>query len=179
MFEEAGEVDPLDAIMPESLSLNMDYLRIRFASELEGLANESEDLLLGGIVVLVAHLGTDEVGELTVVGGEGLCHYVGGLFLFVDFPAVGDDGKVEEVASVAGNVVQAPKALFVPRRVIFLGEPIVSGGLGKSGSGMHDRPLVRVTGSEMPSAGSTHGKPHQGDASLVYAVFLLHGLDGL
>ena len=73
---------------------------MRLASVFECLADECEDFFLGGVVVLVAHLGTDDVGEFLVVGGEGIGHDGGGLLLLVDFAAVGDDGEVEQVADI-------------------------------------------------------------------------------
>ena len=108
MFLEARAVDPADAVVAQGTGLEPNGLELGFAAVLECLADEFQDLFLGCVVVLVAHLGTDEVGEFLVVSGEGLGHDVCGLLLLVVLPAVGDHGKVEEVADVGGRIVQAP-----------------------------------------------------------------------
>ena len=72
MFLQTGEEDPAHAVVLQGSGLETYFGREVISPFAQGLADECEDLLLGGVVVLVAHFRADDMGELMVVDGESL-----------------------------------------------------------------------------------------------------------
>ena len=129
--------------------------------------------LAGGGVVLVAHAGADVVGEGGAILLEGFGHDGGRGALGVLFSAVGEDGKIEEVAGVVGDVVLGPKGLFPGGSGGDLGfaKFLIAADVNKAGAGVDDGPAVWVVGAEEPGAGAAHGESGEGAALGVEAFF--------
>ena len=152
--------------------------RARLGGELVEAGGE---LFLGVGVVFVRGLRADEVLELHALGGGGRGHDVGGLFLRIEFAAVGDGRDVEEISGRGGGVVPVPEFLLPPGALGFVGGEGfgVEGGLGETSAGRGGGPEAGEVGGEVPSARAAHGKTADNDATGVDFIEFSDELDGL
>ena len=173
MFGEAGEVEPVEVGVVEGAGLEGEPEGVGEEGLEEGGLDVILEDLAGGGMVFVAHAGTDEVGEGGAVLLEGLGHDFGGGALGVFFAAVGEDGEVEEVAGVVGDVVLAPEGLFPEGGGGDLGgaEFLIALDVDEAGTGVEDGPVVGVVGPEEPGTGAAHGKAGKGAAVGIEAFF--------
>ena len=79
--------------------------------------------------------GADQVRQRAALGLKGLFHHAGRLNLLVELAAVSDRLRIEEIADVAGHVVQAPQLLLVAGRKPVGRQSLIAGGLGKTRAG--------------------------------------------
>ena len=118
----------------------------------------------------------DDVHHVNALGGEGLGHHVGGLFLAVDFSAIGDERTVENVERVVGGVIHAPELLFPPRRLECLPlkhlEEISR--LRESRAGRRRRPQSGMVRGDMPAGRAAEGKPAHDQPVFIDGIILLH-----
>ena len=100
-------------------------------------------------MVFVPHSRPNNVGKFFAMVRKGPLHDPCGLDLFVVLAAVGNDGQVEEVASVVRDVVQSPQPLLVPGEVVGV-EVVVAKCFGKARAGADGDPTIGVVGTYMP-----------------------------
>ena len=108
-------------------------------------------------MVFVRGLRADDAFEFQAFAGHRGFHNVGGLFLGIDFPAIGDEGKIAKIGGVACGVIPAPEFLLPRGALGFSGGErfVVNGRFGKSRAGRGSTPMqismpLYVGGSRPP-----------------------------
>ena len=116
------------------------------------------------------------MGEFDAFAGECGGHDVGGLFLFIDFAAVGDGGKVEEIYGDVGAVIPVPEFLFPRRRGngFVLEDAEEFFGFGKPGAGGGGGEFAGIVDRELPAGSAAHRETADNDAIFIDAVTFLH-----
>ena len=123
--------------------------------------------------------GTDDVDELNAFVGHGAVHEFGGFALRIDLAAVCDDGTVEEIGGVIGDIVEVPKFLHIPRRLSgparnFLEDECVDETCaGRSGS-----PKAGVVACEMPCCRAAHREAADADAVFIDGIMFANIIEG-
>ena len=124
----------------------------------------------------MGRVGSDDVHHVNALGGEGLGHHVGGLFLAVDFSAIGDERAVENIKCVIRGIIHAPEFLLPPGGLqrFSLEDLKEISRLGEPGAGRRRRPQSGMVRGDMPAGRAAEGKPAHDQPVFIDGIILLH-----
>jgi len=129
--------------------------------------------------IVVVRADSDDVREFNPHFLGRLDHLVGGLFLAIEFAAVGDRGAVEEIDRDIGAVVKMPKFLLIPRDGAQVRDVKKVGGFAESRARRGGGPEAGVMRRVQPARRPAHRKSAHEDPVLVDGVMRLHAVHRL